>query len=205
MPPHPYLDDIQKAVGKPPNELGHPESRFAAVSAVFTHARELLFIKRAEYAGDPWSGHISFPGGRVEPDDPTPLAAAKRETMEELSLDLGGAEVLGQLDDLPTISGLPRMIIRPFVFAVPDVGVLRPNAEVAGTHLLSIDFLLSNEGRGSFLLEHRERRMTLPCVDFEGQRLWGITLLFVDDLLDRLDGGGRGMARIPSMVDHNVP
>ena len=44
---------------------------------------ELLFIRRAHRAGDPWSGHMAFPGGRLQPEDPTPRAAAERETLEE--------------------------------------------------------------------------------------------------------------------------
>jgi len=196
MPSRPTLDDIRQAVARPPAILERPESRLAAVAAVITHSRELLFMKRAEYPGDPWSGHISFPGGRVEPDDETALHAARRETMEELGFDLSASEVLGQLDDLPTVSGLPDMVIRPFVFVVPEIPTLLPNREVAGTHVISIDYLLSNEGRKPFQFGHKDRDYRMASVDIDGQRLWGLTLLFVDDLLDRLDGGGRGLARI---------
>jgi hypothetical protein len=116
--------------------------------------------------------------------------------MEELSLDLSAAEVLGQLDDLPTVSGLPDMVIRPFVFYLPQIPPMTPNREVASTHVWPIDALLSNEGRGSFEFAHRSDKWTLPFVEVDDQRLWGLTLLFVDDLLDRLDGQGRGLARI---------
>mgnify|MGYP006305808619 CR=1 FL=1 len=49
---------------------------------------ELLFILRAKQEGDPWSGHMAFPGGRMEPDDADELAAARREAREEVALDL---------------------------------------------------------------------------------------------------------------------
>lgn len=64
---------------------------------------ELLFIKRACRAGDPWSGHIAFPGGKREPSDHDDMHCALRETMEELGLDLANSsrfQFLGQLDDL---------------------------------------------------------------------------------------------------------
>jgi len=170
----------------------------AAVAAVLTHARQLLLMKRAEYPGDPWSGHISFPGGRVEPTDPSPFEAAKRETREELALDLSEAECIGRLDDLPTIGGLPDLVIRPFVFLIPSIPSLSPNREVSSTHWIDLEQLLSNRGRTVFQLTHGENEWTLPCVDFDGQRLWGLTLLFVDDLLDRLDGKGRGLQRLES-------
>jgi len=170
----------------------------AAVSAIITHGFELLLMKRADYPGDPWSGHISFPGGRVEPSDATPLEAAKRETLEEIALDLSDAEFLGRLNDLPTIGGLPELVIRPFVFLLPELPTLHLNDEVSSTHLLPIDVLLSNEGRSVFHFTHGDNDYTLPCVDFDGQRLWGLTLLFVDDLLHRLDGSGRGLERLRS-------
>ena len=65
---------------------------------------ELLFIERASRDGDPWSGHMAFPGGRVDDTDLGPRAAAERETLEEVGLSLAGAELLGQLDD---IHGMP--------------------------------------------------------------------------------------------------
>jgi 8-oxo-dGTP pyrophosphatase MutT (NUDIX family) len=196
---HPVtLNDIRRVVGHAPSILDYPEQPMAAVAAILTHDLQLLFMKRADYPGDPWSGHISFPGGRVETSDTSPLHAAMRETREELDLDLSGAEFIGRLDDLPTIGGLPPMVIRPFVFLIQDIPVLRPNGEVASTHLLGLETLLNDQGRRPFQFAHRDNEHTLPCVEFDSQRLWGLTLLFVDDLLNRLDGRGRGLDRIES-------
>ena len=63
----------------------------AAVAAVLRERPgelELLFIRRAEHADDPWSGDLAFPGGRIDPEDAGPREAAIRETLEELQLDL---------------------------------------------------------------------------------------------------------------------
>ncbi|CAK9068574.1 Uncharacterized HTH-type transcriptional regulator Rv1395, partial [Durusdinium trenchii] len=70
--------------------------RMARAAVAITHRasgaadgqRELLFMQRAQRAGDPWSGDMSFPGGRMHADDPTPRFAAERETWEETGLDL---------------------------------------------------------------------------------------------------------------------
>ena len=49
---------------------------------------EVLMIKRAERDGDPWSGHMAFPGGRMDADDLTGIRTAYRETLEELNIDV---------------------------------------------------------------------------------------------------------------------
>ena len=65
---------------------------------------EVLLIRRAEKVGDPWSGHMAFPGGRADPRDPDLRATAVRETREEVGLDLeNDAELIGILDDIPAM------------------------------------------------------------------------------------------------------
>ena len=193
----PTLERVAEVLERAPHRIAPPEgARRAAVAAILTPDLELLFMLRARYAGDPWSGHISFPGGRVEAGEGV-LDAAIRETLEEIGLRLSAEHLLGELDEVRTQGPLPPLVIRPYVFAVPDVGRLRPNGEVASIHRRSLAALLSDEGRGTMTHPWREHRLTLPRVDFDGVRLWGLTLHMVDDLLHRLDGRGRGMDRIP--------
>lgn len=170
----------------------------AAVAAVFTADLDLLLIRRAAHPSDPWSGHVAFPGGRVEPTDSDPFAAAIRETWEEVGLQLGPDHLVGHLDDLPARGGRPGLVVRPFVFAIDHLPELRPNREVASTHWLALHHLLSGHGRGRFAYEHEGQRYLLPHVDFDGNRLWGMTLRMVDDLLHRLDGRGLGLERLPA-------
>ncbi|MCH2187776.1 CoA pyrophosphatase [Myxococcota bacterium] len=66
---------------------------------------EIFFIERSRREDDPWSGHMAFPGGRVEEVDSGTQAAAERETMEEVGISLLDAEYLGLLSDL---QGSPR-------------------------------------------------------------------------------------------------
>ncbi len=167
----------------------------AAVAAILSPDLELLLIRRAPHPSDPWSGHVAFPGGRVEPKDPDPLAASMRETLEEVGLELDPSELVGPLDDLAARGGRPGLVVRPFVFAIDRRPELRPNYEVASTHWLSLQALLEGHGRGSFPYDHQGQRYELPRVDFEGHRLWGMTLHMVDDLLHRLDGQGTGLRR----------
>ena len=78
---------------------------------------DVLFIRRAEYEGDPWSGHIALPGGQVDPDDASPVHAACREVHEEVGVSLDDARLLGMLDqvaspDLVPVSLCPLLCMR---------------------------------------------------------------------------------------------
>ena len=98
--------------------------RSAAVLAPLTGSagdRRLLFTRRAPgLRRQP--GQISFPGGMVDPGDPSDLAAALREAREEIGLDPAAVEVLGPLDEWRTIQGF-RL--------VPFVGLVAPGASFA--------------------------------------------------------------------------
>ena len=104
----PSLKDVKRALARlrsqPPRFV--PPGRRAAVAAVLREGKdglELLFIHRAEHPRDPWSGQMAWPGGRVDDDDAGPLAAALRETREELAFDLEReAELLGALSEVRT-------------------------------------------------------------------------------------------------------
>jgi 8-oxo-dGTP pyrophosphatase MutT (NUDIX family) len=111
-------------------------SRRAAIAAILRRTpldTELLLIKRAERDGDPWSGHMALPGGHLDPRDPDLLATARRETLEEVGLDLRQHELLGALDehDFSAQGHFNGLVIAPFVFALHGDVELRPNHEVA--------------------------------------------------------------------------
>jgi 8-oxo-dGTP pyrophosphatase MutT (NUDIX family) len=68
---------------------------------------DLLYLRRADHPGDPWSGQVSFPGGKREEIDRSDLDTAIRETQEETGLDLANTDyfqLFGRLDDRPAYS-----------------------------------------------------------------------------------------------------
>jgi 8-oxo-dGTP pyrophosphatase MutT (NUDIX family) len=89
---------------------------------------ELLFIERATKDGDPWSGHMAFPGGRVDLGGETPEQAAVRETLEEVGLVLAPSTRLGRLDDLEGrhAGRPPGLVISAFVHHLDAPGELIP-------------------------------------------------------------------------------
>ena len=188
-------DALMHALNRPPRRVDYAGARHASVAALFTPDLDLVLIRRADRVGDPWSGHLSLPGGRMEPVAASPLHAAVRETHEELGVELHHAHLLGELDELPTMSPLPPLVVRSFVFTLPEHPTFRPNHEVAQTHLIGLEALLRGEGRGEMRLKWGAHTYQMPCVDFDGVRLWGLTLHVIDDLLHRVDGRGMGLER----------
>ena len=167
------------------------EGRLAAVAAVMRVVdgeAELLFIKRAEHEGDPWSGHMAFPGGRHEPDDEDLLHTAVRETLEELALDLRDGRVLGRLDDLaPRSPMLPPIIIRPFVAVVaPDVTFV-PSEEVAATFWVPLAVLRHEDTRAEHVMTINGARARFPGFRVDEHIVWGLTERIVQQLLSLLE------------------
>ena len=88
---------------------------------------EILFIKRSERQGDPWSGHLAFPGGRAERSDPSLAGVAVREAREEVGIDLQrGGRILGSLPAVQPLSArLPPIAVTPFLAVAPDGAAAR--------------------------------------------------------------------------------
>jgi 8-oxo-dGTP pyrophosphatase MutT (NUDIX family) len=165
-----------------------PHGARAAVAAVFREGErgsELLFIERARREGDPWSGHMALPGGRVDPGDEHALATAERETREELSLDLAPAERLGRLDDL--LGGARPITVSAFGFWLPgERPALAPNHEVADALWIPLTDLADPRRAVAYRYPLRDREV-FPGIAVDEQRVvWGMTLRLLQDLFTRL-------------------
>jgi 8-oxo-dGTP pyrophosphatase MutT (NUDIX family) len=180
----PFIRD--RLAGHQPEEFSVSETARQAAVAVILRAdadtgaagTEILFIKRAEKPGDPWSGHMAFPGGHKEDDDRDLKHAAIRETQEEIGLDLTGAEYLGPLDQQRAMPrGRPlNMLIAPHVFSLTGDPTFSPNYEVDEVVWTGLAPLISND-RHDWETRPMAGRPTL----FNGYRLerghfvWGLT------------------------------
>ena len=196
----PTIDDIRRVVGThEPRLLDRTEDlKVAAVAAVVRQTGdgvEVLFIHRAEDPKDPWSGHMAFPGGRVEDRDADSLEAAMRETREEVDLDLEKAgTLLGRLSDVAAVGrGRPlALVVEPFVFSIEDRPTLDPNHEVADVVWVPLDFLLDRSNRSTITWRHGAVSVNLPCYRYQEHVIWGLTFGMVDELLTLIAGGSGG-------------
>ena len=151
----------------------------------------ILMIKRAERKGDPWSGHMAFPGGRMDPQDRNGYAVALRETQEEVGLDLEAtATSIGRLSDINARPqrGAFGMAVSCFVFRLEQEVAFSPNHEVAETVWVPLEFLLDTDNREQMEWERGNLRIPMPCYFYEGRRIWGLSLMMLDELMDLVEG-----------------
>lgn len=154
-----------------------------------TGAAEVLFIRRAEVDGDPWSGHMAFPGGRQSPEDLDLIETALRETREETGLKLRPQSVIGRLDDYrPSSPGLPPIVIAPFVAWLSERGPIEPNHEVAGHVWVPLHVLTNPAHRSSFTLQRGDHSRIFVTIEYEGYTIWGLTFNIVGQFLAALEG-----------------
>lgn len=187
LPPNQVLSSL--AAFSPVRETYPADIKRAAVCLVLQPCDEglsLLMIKRAVYDGDPWSGHMAFPGGRVEADDASPLAAAMRECEEEVGLNLQQqARLVTSLTEVrATLRGRQLdMIVSPYVFMAEQGLALRPNYEVAKIVSIPLSLFFNANARASFDMEFEGTTSSRPCYYYEGHKVWGLSLLFIDELV----------------------
>ena len=96
------IDGVAAALEEREPSILEPEGKHAAVALMLREREglEVFVIKRADRVGDPWSGHMALPGGRKEPTDEDAYDTARRETIEEVGVDLSEGKLLGRLDDM---------------------------------------------------------------------------------------------------------
>lgn len=130
------------------------------------------------------AGQVSFPGGRIEPDDASPAAAALREAYEEVGLDAAQVAALGYLDPLLTITGfrvLPLLaLIEPDFVPRPDPG------EVAEVFDVPLDLLLDPARLEKIELQFGGRPRHVLQYRYDQQRIWGVTASILFNLRERL-------------------
>lgn len=123
------------------------------------------------------AGHISFPGGGMEPGDSDLTATALRETHEEIGVRPSAVEVTGYLAPLPTISGYA---VTPVVGVVNADERFIPDArEVAAVFEVPFEFLLDSGNQQHSVRQVRGVDIPIITYEYESHRIWGVTAAMI--------------------------
>ncbi|GAA0662053.1 NUDIX hydrolase [Natronoarchaeum mannanilyticum] len=175
--------DLDRAAEYEPREI--PDEPYDAAVLIPVIEREgehyLLFTKRADHLGE-HPGQMSFPGGGREPEDASIRETALREANEEIALESHEADVIGQLDDIRTIT---EYAVTPFVARVPDRTYVPDEREVAEIAVLPLSGILDPD---NYEYERRDHPyygdVVIHYFRVDGYTVWGATGRIVVDLLE---------------------
>ena len=195
------LDDLRRCFQSHTPELSGDSVKIeASVALVLCEEGDdlsLLFIQRATHKSDRWSGHIAFPGGRLDAQDATSQQAAERETREEVGFALDDSQLIGRLDDLRGLS--ESILVSGYVYGLAQRPQLAPNHEVQNAFWLSLGEIESKERNVERAFDYKGTDFVLPAIqvlDEDDPVLWGISYRFLELLMERV---GRPIAPMPWM------
>jgi 8-oxo-dGTP pyrophosphatase MutT (NUDIX family) len=159
----------------------------AAVAIVHARGPEesVLLIRRSERAGDSWSGHWSFPGGRCDPEDRDLLDTALRELDEECGIRLSRDQMESALPH--TVARRltpPYVLVAPFVFVVDaELPTVLDPREAAAALWVPLRDLRDPTRHALRPIPGRPPETLFPCVELAGTPLWGFTYRLISEWL----------------------
>lgn len=177
-----YLDRLRRVLTDPvkiPVPAGDSKRRSAAVLVPLIERNGELYViytRRSDKLSS-HRGQVAFPGGRFDPRDPHLLAAALRETHEEVGIEPHAVEVLGSFEGRATRA--TNIHVTPFVGLVRGPVEMRPDpkevAEIFEVPLLSLH---DQRHRGHYEWVIDDSTTSQPAILYGGQTIWGLTYQF---------------------------
>ncbi len=195
--------DRLSIVASPAEPLPSKRAAVAISLRLGVSGPEMLMIQRAVREGDPWSGHMAFPGGRKDASDATDVACAKRETREEIGFDLDTyGELICQLSDVNTgwRADRPEMLVAPFIFRVDSTPDFELNHEVDDTLWVPLSFLLDDANRSRHQWDWRGEVLESDAFTYDNRLIWGLSLMMIDELLEIIGSRAVGLESTSARV-----
>lgn len=157
----------------------------AVLVAVLDRADGLsvLFTRRSAHLRA-HAGQVSFPGGSREAGDRSAAETALRESYEEIGLDPSHVQLIGYLDDYPTIT---RFLVTPVVGLVSAHAVIEPDrVEVDDVFEVPLAFVLDERNYVRRTVFRGERRLPYWALQHGEHTIWGATAGMLRNLIEKL-------------------
>ncbi len=147
-----------------------------------------ILIERPSYDGA-HSGQISFPGGKMDLEDPHLEYTARRECFEEISLPMDSGQLIGRLTDV--YIPVSNFLMSPFVFSIEERPILKPDEREVDS-IIEFDILqLLEEKRLKTMdmkLGERFTQKNVPYFDINGHVVWGATAMVLSEFREIIKG-----------------
>jgi 8-oxo-dGTP pyrophosphatase MutT (NUDIX family) len=158
----------------------------ASVAVIFLGEgsdEKILLITRAEREGDPWSGDVAFPGGMVDADDQSFEETAKRETLEEVGIDLvkERAMFLGYMRRFNARTR--ELTVVPSVFSLIARSEVTLSKEAALYEWVPVQSLASSDARSTYLLRTGTVEIPFPALVYRRLTIWGLTERIISSII----------------------
>jgi 8-oxo-dGTP pyrophosphatase MutT (NUDIX family) len=143
----------------------------------------VLLTQRSTHLPD-HAGQISFPGGKIDPDDESPLAAAVREAHEEIGLESRFVDPIGYLDLYMTTLGY--RIVPTVARIAPGFQLALNRSEVDDAFEVPLAFLMAEENHTLRSREWKGMTRTVYAMLFGERQIWGVTAGILRNLYERI-------------------
>jgi 8-oxo-dGTP pyrophosphatase MutT (NUDIX family) len=173
------IDPVMRAIA----EVRPIRPAAVLVPIIARAAPTVLFTQRATHLPD-HAGQVSFPGGKIDPGDASPLAAALRETEEEIGLERRFVDPLGYLDLYMTTLGY--RIVPTLARVDPEFRLELNRDEVDDVFEVPLAFLMAEENHKLQSREWKGMTRTVYAMPFEERHIWGVTAGILRNLFERI-------------------
>ena len=191
---HKDLSEIIREVlsSRSPKRIPDEESSYVQAAVLFplfnaNGEYSVLFTQRT-HTVENHKGQISFPGGAVETEDGSLEETALREAYEEVGLLSKDVEVLGQLDDMTTVTS--NFVVHPFVGLIPYPYEFKINAEEVD-RLIEVPFKIFLSDDPKYKRDSAEFEgvvYSTPAYLYKGDLIWGATARIMERFVEILKG-----------------
>jgi 8-oxo-dGTP pyrophosphatase MutT (NUDIX family) len=164
--------------------LATPQQPAAVLVPVIARETPTILLTQRSADLSNHAGQISFPGGRLDPSDPDPLATALREAEEEIGLAPGFADPLGYLD--PYLTGTGFRIVPVVALVSPAFEMTINPAEVDEAFEVPLEFLMTPANHARHSREWKGIQRSFYAMPYGERYIWGITAGILRKLYERL-------------------